>query len=47
MIRIGLAQTNPTVGDITSNLEQVLAAVAQASARQIRLLAFPALALIG
>jgi len=47
MIRIGLAQTNPTVGDIASNLEQVLAAVDQATAREIRLLACPELALIG
>ncbi|WP_295457584.1 NAD+ synthase [uncultured Thiodictyon sp.] len=47
MIRIGLAQTNPTVGDITGNLEQVLAAADQATTRQVRLLAYPELSLIG
>ena len=47
MIRIGLAQINPTVGDVAGNLDLVLDATRQAAVQGVELLAFPELTLIG
>lgn len=46
-IRIGLASTNPTVGDIDGNIDQIVAATADAVARGCRLVAFGEMALTG
>ena len=47
VIRLGLAQINPVVGDLDGNVEQIIAAMARAEADQCDLLAFPELALTG
>lgn len=47
VIRLGLAQINPVVGDLDGNVEQIIAAMARAEADQCDLVAFPELALTG
>jgi len=47
VIRLGLAQINSIVGDLDGNVEQIIAAIAQAEADQCDLVAFPELALTG
>ena len=46
-IRIGLAQVNPTVGDLAGNSALIARVVAEAKARGVQLLAFPELVLCG
>ena len=47
VIRLGLAQINPIVGDLDGNVDQILAAIAGAEAEGCDLVAFPELALTG
>lgn len=47
VIRLGLAQINPIVGDLDGNVEQIIACIAQAEADGCDLVAFPELALTG
>ena len=47
VIRLGLAQINPIVGDLDGNVDQILAAIADAEVEGCDLLAFPELALTG
>ena len=47
VIRLGLAQINPIVGDLDGNVDQILAAIADAEVQGCDLLAFPELALTG
>lgn len=46
-MKIGIAQTNPTVGDITGNLRQVLDHIASARRAGCDIVVFPELALCG
>ncbi len=46
-MKIGIAQTNPTVGDITGNLRQVLDHIGSARRAGCDIVAFPELALCG
>jgi len=46
-IRIGLAQLNPTVGDLEGNLSKITGAVAEAEAAGAHLIAFPELMITG
>jgi len=46
-VRLALAQTNPTVGDIEGNSEQIFSAVAVAAARGAHLVCFGEMALTG
>ncbi|HEY9696872.1 MAG TPA: NAD+ synthase [Trichocoleus sp.] len=47
MIKIGIAQLNPTIGDLTGNAQQILQAAQQAAAQQVSLLLTPELSLCG
>lgn len=46
-LRIGLAQVNPVLGDLTSNLELHRRMIEQARQQQLQLLCFPELSLTG
>jgi NAD+ synthase (glutamine-hydrolysing) len=46
-IRVGLAQINPVVGDLTGNVERILASMVQADANGCDVLALPELAVTG
>ena len=46
-LRLGLAQLNPTVGDLDGNFEQIVAATGRARALGVEVLAFPELAITG
>jgi NAD+ synthase (glutamine-hydrolysing) len=46
-LRLGLAQINPTVGDLEGNARKIRDYIAQAEAEGVELLAFPELALTG
>ena len=46
-LRIGMAQINPTVGDLDGNFERIAAACGQARALDVDLLVFPEMALPG
>ena len=46
-IRIGLAQINTTVGDLSGNVERIVAALEEAKSLGVDLVAFPELALTG
>lgn len=47
MLKIALAQMNPTVGDLSGNAERILAAAERASASRVDLLLTPELSLCG
>lgn len=47
MIRVGLAQINPVVGDLEGNVAQICAVIEQSEAEGCDLLAFPELAITG
>ena len=47
MIRLGLAQINPIVGDLDGNVERIAAIIAESEAADCDLVAFPELALTG
>ncbi len=47
MIRIGLCQTNPSVGDIEGNYERIKSSIASARKDDVELLLFPELSLTG
>jgi NAD+ synthase (glutamine-hydrolysing) len=46
-LRLGLAQLNPTVGDLDGNFEQIVATIRRARALGVEVLAFPELAMTG
>ncbi len=46
-MKIGIAQLNPTIGDITHNAQQIIAATKEAASKNIRLLLTPELSLCG
>ena len=46
-MRIGVAQVNPTVGDIPGNREKILSAIRRAREEGVDLVVFPELALLG
>ncbi|MFQ5901175.1 MAG: NAD+ synthase [Thermodesulfobacteriota bacterium] len=46
-VRIGLAQTNSTVGDLTGNTQKILTATEEAGTLGVDLIAFPEMALTG
>jgi NAD+ synthase (glutamine-hydrolysing) len=46
-LRLGLAQINPTLGDLTGNTEKVISFIKAARESEVDLLAFPELALTG
>ena len=46
-LRIGLAQINPTVGDLTGNRERILSILEESRSRRLDLVAFPELCLTG
>lgn len=46
-VRIGLAQINPSVGDLAGNTERIIAALREADARGCHIAAFPELAVTG
>ena len=46
-LRLALAQTNPTVGDLDGNAAQVLARAREAAAAGAHVVAFPEMALTG
>jgi predicted amidohydrolase len=46
-LRVGLAQINPRLGDVPSNLDLHLATIDEAGARGVELLVFPELSLTG
>jgi NAD+ synthase (glutamine-hydrolysing) len=46
-LRLGLAQLNPTVGDLDGNFERIVGAVGRARALGVEVLAFPELAITG
>jgi NAD+ synthase (glutamine-hydrolysing) len=46
-LRIGLAQINPTVGDLDGNFARIVAAIARARALGVEVLALPELAITG
>jgi NAD+ synthetase len=46
-MKLAIAQLNPTIGDLTSNAEQILAAAEQAAQQGVRLLLTPELSLCG
>ena len=46
-LRIGLAQINPTVGDLDGNFDQIVAAIARARDQQVDLLALPEMVITG
>ncbi|MEB3226486.1 MAG: NAD+ synthase [Synechococcus sp.] len=46
-MKIAIAQLNPTIGDLTSNAERILAAAKQAAIANVRLLLTPELSLCG
>ena len=46
-MKIAVAQLNPTIGDLTGNAQQILAAAEQASRQGVRLLLTPELSLCG
>jgi len=46
-LRIGLAQINPTVGDLDGNFDRIVAAIEGARARHVDLLALPEMAITG
>ena len=47
MLRIAVAQFNATVGDLTGNVERIIACAAEAKARGAQVLLTPELALCG
>jgi predicted amidohydrolase len=46
-MKIAIAQINPTIGDLTGNAQQILAAAIQAANQGVRLLLTPELSLCG
>lgn len=46
-MKIAIAQLNPTIGDITNNAQQILAAAKEAAEQNVRLLLTPELSLCG
>jgi len=46
-LRIGLAQMNPTVGDLDGNYEKIVAAIGKARSQQVDLLALPEMVITG
>jgi NAD+ synthase (glutamine-hydrolysing) len=46
-LRLGLAQLNPTVGDLDGNFERIVAVIGRARALGVEVLAFPELAVTG
>ncbi len=46
-LRIGLAQINPTVGDLDGNYEQIVGVIGRARERQVDLLALPEMVITG
>lgn len=46
-LRIGIAQINPTVGDIPGNLKKIKGFISQAKRHQVNLVIFPELSVIG
>lgn len=46
-LRLGLAQFNPTVGDLDGNFERIVAAIGRARVMGVEVLAFPELAITG
>ena len=46
-LRIGLAQINPTVGDLDGNFERIVAAIERARAQHVDLLALPEMVITG
>jgi NAD+ synthase (glutamine-hydrolysing) len=46
-LRVGLAQLNPTVGDLDGNFERIVAAISRAREQGVELLAFPEMVLPG
>jgi NAD+ synthase (glutamine-hydrolysing) len=46
-LRLGLAQLNPTVGDLDGNFERIVAAIGRARAVGVEVLVFPELAITG
>ena len=46
-MKIAVAQLNPTIGDLTGNAQQILAAAEQAAGQGVRLLLTPELSLCG
>ena len=47
LLRIGLAQINPTVGDLDGNLARIRASIGSARALGVDLLAFPEMCVPG
>lgn len=47
MTKIALAQTNPTVGDVRGNTEEILRKIRETASCTVRILAFPELAVCG
>ena len=46
-IKLGLAQFNPVVGDITGNVERICQVIQEAKIHSVDLLAFPELSVTG
>ncbi|MCK5422280.1 MAG: NAD+ synthase, partial [Deltaproteobacteria bacterium] len=46
-LRVGMAQINPTIGDIAGNLAKIKSFIARAKKDQVELVIFPELSLIG
>jgi NAD+ synthase (glutamine-hydrolysing) len=46
-MRIAMAQTNPTIGDLKGNCERIQAFIAEAAGKEAELVAFPELAITG
>ncbi len=46
-LRVGLAQINPTVGDLDGNFDRIVAAIGRARAQQVDLLALPEMVITG
>ena len=46
-LRLGLAQINPTVGDLSGNVGKILEFAGEAEGRGVDLLAFPELTITG
>ncbi len=47
MLRIGLAQINTTVGDLSGNYQKIVGAMERAQKREVDIIAFPELAICG
>ncbi len=46
-LRVGMAQINPTIGDIAGNLEKIKSFISRARKDQVELVIFPELSLVG